>query len=220
MKLTIGQKILLGYGLAMLFMAITGIAAYRSTRTPARSQRLGAAHLSGDRRGRGHPRRSARDRKRLPGIPDHRRCAFPGIDRGLTGAPGREPEADSIAYRRQSQSTAQARHSGSADRPPARRPDARSRICARRRALLAALRPCSKPASARQHRRDPEFAGGDGERGTHSSGWAGANRAAGRAEHQSDHSIRKSAGFCIGGLYWDSRRTVPSPALWANSSNS
>ena len=31
MKLTIGQKILLGYGLAMLCMAITGIAAYRST---------------------------------------------------------------------------------------------------------------------------------------------------------------------------------------------
>ena len=31
MKLTIGQKILLGFGLAMLFMAITGIAAYRST---------------------------------------------------------------------------------------------------------------------------------------------------------------------------------------------
>jgi methyl-accepting chemotaxis protein len=30
LKLTIGQKILLGYGLAMLFMAITGIAAYRS----------------------------------------------------------------------------------------------------------------------------------------------------------------------------------------------
>ena len=31
MKLTIGQKIFLGYGVAMLFMAITGIAAYRST---------------------------------------------------------------------------------------------------------------------------------------------------------------------------------------------
>ena len=31
MKLTIGQKILLGYSLAMLLMAITGIAAYRSS---------------------------------------------------------------------------------------------------------------------------------------------------------------------------------------------
>jgi methyl-accepting chemotaxis protein len=31
LKLTIGQKIFLGYGLAMLFMAMTGIAAYRST---------------------------------------------------------------------------------------------------------------------------------------------------------------------------------------------
>jgi methyl-accepting chemotaxis protein len=30
-KLTIGKKILLGYGLAMLFIAITGVAAYRST---------------------------------------------------------------------------------------------------------------------------------------------------------------------------------------------
>ncbi len=31
MKLSIGQKILFGYGLAVLFMAATGIAAYRST---------------------------------------------------------------------------------------------------------------------------------------------------------------------------------------------
>jgi methyl-accepting chemotaxis protein len=31
LKLSIGQKILLGYGLAILFMAVTGIAAYRST---------------------------------------------------------------------------------------------------------------------------------------------------------------------------------------------
>ncbi len=31
MKLTVGQKILLGYGLAMLFLALTGIAGYRGT---------------------------------------------------------------------------------------------------------------------------------------------------------------------------------------------
>ena len=31
MKLTIGQKILLGFGSAILFFAIAGIAAYRST---------------------------------------------------------------------------------------------------------------------------------------------------------------------------------------------
>ena len=31
MKLTIGQKILLGYGLAMVCLAVTGVAAYRST---------------------------------------------------------------------------------------------------------------------------------------------------------------------------------------------
>ena len=31
MRLTIGKRILLGYGLAMLFMALTGIAGYRGT---------------------------------------------------------------------------------------------------------------------------------------------------------------------------------------------
>jgi CHASE3 domain sensor protein len=31
LKLTVGQRILFGYGLAMLFMALTGIAGYRGT---------------------------------------------------------------------------------------------------------------------------------------------------------------------------------------------
>ncbi len=82
MKLTVGKKILLGYGLAMLFMALTGIAGYQGT------QRLLDANywvrhtyqVIGE--AKNIRARAAPVRKLAPGIPDHRRCHVPGIERG------------------------------------------------------------------------------------------------------------------------------------------
>ena len=125
MKLTIGKRILFGYGLAMLFMALTGIAAYRGT-----VQLLDAndwvrhtylvIDVAKDIRAD-----MLRVRKRLPGIFERPAMSiYMDSDEGLTDAHGREPETASNAHGRQSLTTAQARRHGSADRPQAGRFDA------------------------------------------------------------------------------------------------
>ena len=160
---------------------------------------MGASHIFGDRRCRRHPRRCARVRKRHPRIPGGRRRALPGIGGRPPAAPGREPETDSHADGRQSGSTTQNRRSGSDDRPPDRGPvrhleyAQRERIGSRADGRAAGERD-------RTHGRDFELAGGGGERGTHSSGCAGANRRSQSSERQERHSIRKSVGSRIDSL--------------------
>ena len=85
MKLTIGQKILFGYGLAMLFMAITGIAAYRSTEHLLDANYWVRHTFLVIGEAKDIRALSAPVRKLTPGIHRHRRCHLPGIERGPDG---------------------------------------------------------------------------------------------------------------------------------------
>ena len=204
----------------MLFMAVTGIAAYRSIATPARSQRLGAAHISGDRR---KPRTSgpicssskAAGRGYLV-TGDER---FLESDRGLQTASGREPETASNAYRRQSSSTAPARCSGSADRPPAGRLEANLEAT---QGKGLSPRRCWHVQQGNSRERMAEIlsllaAIEDEERTL----LAERKRTAQQGAQNTNQIILYGnlVGFALRPSL-GSRRTFPSPALWANSSNS